>query len=255
MLIDWFTVVAQVLNFLILVWLLKRFLYKPVLLAIDTREKGIADQLALAATKQSDAQKQQDEFQSKNADFDKEKAALLTKATDEAKGERQKLIDQSRAELDVLRAQQTDTLNHERESVQQDLVKSTSREVYAIARKTLSDLASTGLEEQMANVFVQRLRGLSQSDKNHLSEGLKSSPGTASVRSVFELPAAQQSAISSAVNDATAMDAHVTFETQADLVSGIELTTTGYKVSWNAEYYLAEMEKSVDEALKGQHAS
>jgi len=38
MLIDWFTVVAQVINFLILVWLMKRFLYKPILNAIAARE-------------------------------------------------------------------------------------------------------------------------------------------------------------------------------------------------------------------------
>ena len=42
MLIDWFTVGAQALNFLILVWLMKRFLYKPILHAIDAREKRIA---------------------------------------------------------------------------------------------------------------------------------------------------------------------------------------------------------------------
>ena len=46
MLIDWFTVGAQALNFLILVWLMKRFLYKPILTAIDTREKRIAAELA-----------------------------------------------------------------------------------------------------------------------------------------------------------------------------------------------------------------
>ena len=46
MLINWFTVCAQAINFLILVWLLKRFLYKPILHAIDEREKGIAAQLA-----------------------------------------------------------------------------------------------------------------------------------------------------------------------------------------------------------------
>ena len=46
MLIDWFTVAAQAVNFLILVWLLKRFLYKPVLAAVDEREKRITAQLA-----------------------------------------------------------------------------------------------------------------------------------------------------------------------------------------------------------------
>ena len=53
--IDWFTVVAQAINFLILVWLLKRFLYKPILHAIDEREKGIAAQLAQAEAKKAEA--------------------------------------------------------------------------------------------------------------------------------------------------------------------------------------------------------
>ena len=55
MLIDWFTVGAQVLNFLVLVWLMKRFLYKPILDAIDAREKGIATELADADAKKAEA--------------------------------------------------------------------------------------------------------------------------------------------------------------------------------------------------------
>ena len=66
MLINWFTVVAQAINFLILVWLLKRFLYKPILHAIDEREKGIATQLAEAEAKKAEAQKDRDDFQHKN---------------------------------------------------------------------------------------------------------------------------------------------------------------------------------------------
>jgi len=57
MLIDWFTVGAQALNFLILVWLMRRYLYKPIINAIDAREKRIAAELADAAAKQAEAQK------------------------------------------------------------------------------------------------------------------------------------------------------------------------------------------------------
>ena len=88
MLIDWFTVVAQALNFLILVWLMKRFLYKPVLNAIDAREKRIAMELADAKSKKAEAKKDRDEFQQKNEEFDGQRAALLSKATEEAKAER-----------------------------------------------------------------------------------------------------------------------------------------------------------------------
>ena len=86
MLIDWFTVGAQALNFLILVWLMKRFLYKPILHAIDAREKRIATELADADAKKAEAQKERDEFQHKNEEFDQQRAALLSKATDRGAG-------------------------------------------------------------------------------------------------------------------------------------------------------------------------
>ena len=110
MLINWFTVVAQAINFLILVWLLKRFLYKPILHAIDEREKGIATQLAQAEAKEAEAQKERDDFQHKNEAFDQERAALLKKATDEAKAERQRLLDEARKDADALRAKRQDAL-------------------------------------------------------------------------------------------------------------------------------------------------
>jgi F-type H+-transporting ATPase subunit b len=73
MLIDWFTVVAQIINFLILVWLLKRFLYKPILNAIDAREKKIAKELADADAKKAEALKEREEFQHKNEELDQQR--------------------------------------------------------------------------------------------------------------------------------------------------------------------------------------
>src|ERR1017187_6487395 len=104
MLIDWFTVAAQALNFLILVWLLKRFLYKPILSAIDAREKLIATELADAARKKADAQKERDEFNHKNEEFDRQRAALFGKVTEEAKVERQRLLDEARKAAEALNA-------------------------------------------------------------------------------------------------------------------------------------------------------
>jgi F-type H+-transporting ATPase subunit b len=92
MLIDWFTVGAQVINFLILVWLLKRFLYHPILNALDAREERIAKELADADAKKTEAQKERDEFQHKNEEFDQQRADILSKATEEAKVERRRLL-------------------------------------------------------------------------------------------------------------------------------------------------------------------
>ena len=71
--IDWFTVAAQALNFLVLVWLMKRFLYRPILDAIDAREKRIATELAAAATTMDEARAERAEFKKKNEQLDQER--------------------------------------------------------------------------------------------------------------------------------------------------------------------------------------
>jgi F-type H+-transporting ATPase subunit b len=249
MLINWFTVFAQAINFLILVWLLKRFLYKPILHAIDEREKGIATQLAQAEAKVSEAQKERDDFQHKNEVFDQQRASLLTKATDEAKVERQRLIDEAKRDADALRAKRQAALQTEQRNLDQEIVRWTQKEVFAITRKTLADLAGTSLEERMGDVLVGRVRALTGSAKEQLAAAFKSSDRQVSVHSTFELPPAQKSAIESAVKESFAPDAQVQFETAPDLVCGIDLSTNGHKVSWSIADYLATLEKSAGELL------
>jgi F-type H+-transporting ATPase subunit b len=247
--IDWFTVIAQAINFLILVWLLKRFLYKPILHAIDEREKGIAAQLAQAEAKKAEAQKERDDFQHKNETFDQERAALLKKATDEANGERQRLLDEARKDADSLRAKRQDALRKEQRNLSQEITRWTQKQVFAITRKTLADLATTSLEERMGDVFVQRLRALTGAAKEQLAAALKTSTQPARVRSAFDLLPEQHAAIQKALNETFSADIHIQFETVPELVSGIELSTNGQKVAWSIADYLATLEKSAGELL------
>jgi F-type H+-transporting ATPase subunit b len=250
MLINWFTVVAQAINFLILVWLLKRFLYKPILHAIDERERGIATQLADVEAKKAEAQKDRDDFQHKNEAFDHERAALLQKATDEAEAERQRLLNQAHKDADALRAKYQATLESEQRNLNQEIVRWTQKEVFAITRKTLADLASASLEERMGDVFVRRVRALCGAPKEQMATACKTSNHQVSVHSAFDMPPAQRTAIESAVKETFAPDAHVQFETAPELVSGVELSTNGHKLAWSISDYLATLEKSAGELLR-----
>lgn len=252
MLIDWFTVVAQVLNFIILVWLMKRFLYKPILNAIDAREGRIAAELADAASKKAEAQKDRDEFQHKNEEFDRERATLLTKAADEAKTERQRLIEEARKTADALSATRMESLRSSAVRLNQALTLRTQEEVFAISRKALADLAATSLEERISQVFTRRLREMAESSKERLGDALRAETQPAVLRSAFDLPGEQRAQIQNALNETFSAEIHIRFETAPDLVSGIELTTTGQKVSWNIADYLASLETSVGELLKNQ---
>jgi F-type H+-transporting ATPase subunit b len=250
MLIDWFTVGAQVLNFLILVWLLKHFLYKPILNAIDAREKRIASELADADAKKSEAQKERDDFQNKNKVFDQQRSALLGKAADEAKVERERLLGEAHKDADNLRAVQAAALRNDQKRLGSAITNLAKQEVFGIARKTLADLATVSLEERMGEVFTRRLREMDGKAKALLGAALKSSSEPAIVRSTFDLGANQKAAIQNALNETFSAEIHIRFETSPDLISGIELTTNGQKVAWSIADYLASLGKGVDELLK-----
>jgi F-type H+-transporting ATPase subunit b len=250
MLNGWFTIAAQAVNFLILVGLLKHFLYKPILSAIDQREKGIAAQLASAVAKQADAQKEQDDFKQKNEAFDQQRASLLTKATDDAKTERQKLIDQAHKDADALTAKRQAGLQAEQKQLNQEILSWTQKQVFAIARKTLADLSAPSLEEAMSESFIGRLKGLAGLPKEQLTLALGKQPGPAVVRSAIELPAAQKSKIEAAIQQTFRPTIPITFQTVPEVISGVELSANGQKVSWTIANYLATLEQSAGDLLK-----
>ncbi len=242
MLIDWFTVVAQIANFLILVWLLKRFLYQPILQAIDAREKRVADQLAQAQQTAIAAAAQQAEFQRKNAEFDQQRATLLAAATASAQAERQTLLTAARREAEALREKFQQSLQHEQGVLQQAILQRTQQQVFELTRKTLADLADAPLEQQIIAVFLRRLSELTDAERAQLQTG------ESIVRSAFTLTAAQQNDIAAALQK-LAVDAHLfarpSFMTDPDCISGIELSVDGYKLAWSVASYLSEMEKSL----------
>jgi F-type H+-transporting ATPase subunit b len=251
-LLDWFTVGAQALNFLILVWLLKRLLYKPILAAIDAREQRIAKELADAAAKQTEADKQRDQFVRKNDEFNLQRAGLLAQATDAANAENQRLIGVARQAADSVSADRQRALQNDLLNLQQALRTRTQHEVFAIASQALKDLATANLNACMVDTFAHRVREMDAKAKAVLAESIHGSAAPAVVRSAFELPPDQCAAVQNALNESFSTAMALRFETAPELVAGIELVSNGHKVSWTIAGYLASLEQSVDEVVKAQ---
>jgi F-type H+-transporting ATPase subunit b len=252
MLIDWFTVGAQVLNFLILAWVLKRFLYKPILHAIDAREKRIAATLADADAKMTEAEQERTEFRQRNEAFDRQRDERLNQVKDEVKAERQRLLDEARQAAVEWSGKRQDALRREHKNLRDEITRRTQEEVFAIARKTLADLAGASLEVRMADLFVRRLRELEGEARETLAAAVKAGSEPAIVRSAFELPAKQQETIQKTLKEIFANELEVRFETAAQVVGGIELVVQGRKVAWSIADYLATLEKGVGDLLKGE---
>jgi F-type H+-transporting ATPase subunit b len=248
MLIDWFTVIAQAGNFLILVWLLKRFLYKPVLAAIGAREAKIAATLKSADVKKAEAQLERDNFKEKNDAAEAQRAALLHKATEEANAERQRLLDAARRDAAALRAKLDAALKSERAEVNREIVNRIQQEVFALTRQALADLADASLEDRIVDVFVLRLRQIGTEERAVL---LPAKPGVSSacVTSAFDLAEPKRAAIETAIKERLGAQIQIIFTTEPGLVSGIELSTDGRKITWSIAHYMASLSENVTTLL------
>ena len=243
--INWFTLIAQVINFIILMWLLKRYLYKPILKAIDDRENKIIAQLNDADTKKTEAKKERDEFTEKNESFNRQKDALMQKVIEESNTEAEKLKEQARTEANALKAKLEKSLQEEQESNHLDITKKIQQEVMRIAKKTLTDLSSVRLEDQIVNTFIKRINQLKENEKEQLISTLNLDDNPILIQSAFELSIEQQADIKKAVLNLTGNRNAFQFKIIQELIAGIELSTNGYKLSWSISEYLKSLEKNI----------
>lgn len=250
--INWFTVIAQVLNFFLLVWLLKRFLYKPILKAIDERENRITAQLKDAEAKKAEAKKEQDDFQAKNQTFDQQKKELMNKAIAETKAERDKLMQQVRTDASTFQAKLEKANSDTQADKQRALSQRIQQEIFAVSRKALSDLASVSLEENAVTVFLKRLYDLNEEEKMKFTEAFKANSEPIQIQSAFDLAEKQQTDIKDAVNRILSADVQIYFSTAPEVISGIELSANGYKVAWNISAYLHSFEQKSSESITKQ---
>jgi F-type H+-transporting ATPase subunit b len=252
--IDWFTVIAQVINFLVLVWLLKRFLYRPILNAIDAREQGVAAELADADEKRVLAEIQYQQYLKINVELDSQKISRLNELAMQVENERGRLLDEVRLESEGLRSNLQAALKSEQLNLKVALSNGAREEVFAIARQVLGDLADESLEARMTGLFVKRLRLLSADERTTLKSAFKGSAESPDqfllVRTAFTLAAEQCALIETTIKDVLGNSLPIQFVIEADLISGIELSANGQKVAWSIAEYFSSLTKRVDQLLE-----
>ena len=248
--VDWFTVIAQVINFLLLVWLLKRFLYKPILNAIDKRENKIKSQLQDAETKKIEAKREQEEFKQKNDDFDERKKGLMEKAVEESKTAGEKLLEEVRKAANDLDIKLKKSAQETLKNTNKEIAQKTQREVFAISRKVLMDLSGVSLEEQSVAVFINKLSELKEAEKKQFLASFMSNSNEVLIISAFELPNKQQDEIKKAIDEILEAKGKYEFKVNAEVINGIELTANGYKLAWSISAYINAIEKSITETIR-----
>ena len=249
MLINWFTVAAQIVNFLILVWLLKRFLYARIIRAIQARENKIAAQVAGAESAQKEAAEQLALYQSKLKDLAEQQAKLLAQAVRDSEQKHAELIEKAREHARALETRWREDVEREQSAFLADLRRRAAAEILTVARRAIADLASMDVQECTVRVFLEKVRGMDGEAWKALAGG------ELAVRSAFDLSAHTQAEIRRAVEEKLPGPASLRFELDPAMGMGVEVRGNGRRIGWNFDNYLQAMEEDLRTAFEQNPAA
>lgn len=245
--IDTLTVVAQIFNFALLVWLLNRFLYKPVVNVIAAREDAVNQRIAQAEALKAEAQQQLLAYQRQRAELDAARERLLQEAREEARRLREQLLAQVAAEADAERQRLLEQLEAEKRELTEAVQEGLIRQAGAVAKRLLRDMAGADLGDGVIAALAARL------EDN--SELLAKAPLPVTVRVSF-VPSDQQAArlrsILSGLMNRELGDEDVVVLHDEALLLGAEVQLDGTLLAWHAREFVAAWEEDAAALAAGR---
>ena len=245
--IDWFTVAAQIVNFLVLAWLLHRFLYGPIMGAIERREQRIARRLSDAEQKREEEETEARAFRLRQDELENQRGQFLKDAQEEAERERRRLHQEARDEIEGLKKDWINEVEQQRAEFLHRIRQRAREHFCLLARRALGDLADARLEEQMSRVFLKKLAALDRDAKTRIADAGRKAGGGATVRSGFEISPNVEREIMKTIHDVILAGAEVTFEHDPDVIRGLEFKMGGQTVAWSLDSYVEALEKLIDQ--------
>lgn len=233
--LDWFTVAAQIGNFLLLLWLLKRFLYRPILAAMAARQQRIAAALTEAQAQAAAAEALQRDYAARQQELATHRETALAQAQEAVAAQRQIWLAQARAEVNEARDRWRTALEREQQTVQQTLQREASRRLLALARRALHDLGNAELEAQMVVTLLARLRALDSEARHRL---VRAARGGCAILTAFPLPEPQQRRLTADLQQLLGSELSPDFQTDPSVPLGITLATPGQRLAWTLDSYL-----------------
>jgi F-type H+-transporting ATPase subunit b len=247
MLVDWLTVLAQAANFLLLVYLLRRFLYGPITGAIEDRRRAIEARAAQAEATLADARAREQEYRQLGSELASARQARLDEAKVAAERWGAELRDSARAEVGAMEQRWRAELRRAQDSLWQELAAALGRELHATAARVVSDLTggTTSLQQQIQSALLAKLRVADTA-----SMGLDPGPASAArmphagvaVWSAEPLEPGYQHELRQALASLLGPDLRLTFGLRPELLAGIEMHGGGWKIAWSLRDYLGRMQ-------------
>jgi F-type H+-transporting ATPase subunit b len=220
---SWTTFALQAVNFLILVWLLKRFLFKPVGNLVAERKAEIVRAQAEAEAARQSAERARKEIEARQSQIEAERQAILDKARAQLADERAKMIEDARAEIEKLKAASLKSLNEERDAAAREVTDRSIQIAVGLAQRLLRQFSAPGLEELFLISVLDRLDHLAAPERAALTGQFGHDGGQLTVVTADALSPEAESKWRAALNQRLGGRSQIAFAADKELIAGVEL--------------------------------
>lgn len=231
--LNWSTFVLEIINFLVLVWILKRFLYKPVLAVIARRQADIEKTLADARVLHEDAESLQEQYAGRLGEWDRERQQARAALAREIGEERTRRLAELRAELEQEREKMRIAEKRRRSDTLRRLEETALEQGARFATRLLEQASGPETEVRLIDLAIDELARLPPERIASLRNSLGKAPGSVHVASAFPLPQAQRRRLESVLADLAGPATPLQFEHNSALLAGIHITIGAWVLDAN----------------------
>jgi F-type H+-transporting ATPase subunit b len=233
--LNWSTFLLELVNFLVLVWILKRFLYRPVLDIIARRRAGIEATLAEADARQQAAQQLQAQYEGRLADWEEERRQARDVLAGELEREREQQRSDLQAELDRDREKARVTEARRQADTLRQLETAALAQAAGFATRLLEQAAGPELHARLVDLVTGELNQLPAARVSTLRNRIGETASTALVSSALPLSGVQQQGLARALAAVTGDTAATRFEQRPELLAGVRIELGGWVLGANLQ--------------------
>lgn len=244
--ISLFEIIAQIINFFVLLFVLNWIFYKPVTKAMDDRQRRIFKAQKDADKKMSQAEMLIDNYENKIKTVEDKKQEIYKSYQDEAVRQKEALVLKYEKEAEGLRQAYLAEVDQEKASFIKNLRQELGSQAVEIAKKILSTISSQDLEEEVFNLFIKDIKDLEQIIPNKEVSKTRLKPNLVSYK---ELSSEKKEKIEKMLKDSLSNIEDIEYTVDKYLIIGYQLDLETYTISNNIKTYLEQVEDNIKELI------
>ena len=241
--LSWTTFILEIINFLVLVWLLKRLFYAPVKRAIAERRAAVEKTLRDAESSKRDAQDLQTRYEGRLREWEMEKERQKEEFRKELSEERTKQLklteslvaeEREKAEVQQEKKDAERRINEEREAMKQAL---------EFISRFSKDVACPELEGKIVELVAKQLSSAERESLPSAAARSWDHGAAVRVRSAYSLTEPQRDTLTTVLKGKLGTEAPIEFGVDQNLMAGLEIMIGSYVLRANLrdelEYFSA----------------